>query len=639
MKNRYIILAALSALLYLPTLFGGFMWDDEDIITGDYVVHSAANAGRVFSPGYWKRDFPGAESRYRPLRSLLIMAEWKAWGARPQGYHAARILLNAAAVCLAFWLALLVLKDPDKAFVAALVFAVHPVHVESVAWLKNVSDILVFIFTALSAGLLLRRAGEEEAGARSGAAALLLFLLALASKENAVMMPALALGWFCLGGYGCRRGLRRTLPAAALAAVFLAFAVLAVRRGPALPAFDLKVLLGAFAQYLRVAFLPFDLNADRGVVTPVDLLGPALAAAAAVYFWRKRERAGLYGVLWLLLCLVPFLDPRLVTGRPIAEQRLYTSVLGLGLAAGALYAPALRRMLPLGLAALLFAGFTLARTFDWISPVKFWEKTVAASPDSARARNNLGVSYERAGRLGEAAMEYGRAAALAPSRPDPFLNMADLLYKAGRREDALKVYSEIFAREPGSLRAGLGLLRLQLEAGDAGAEGTLKALMASHGGNFEVLNSSGVYHMMRGETGPALAAFSRAAALNPEYADAYYNMAVMYQRAGDLPAAASAYRSLLRVAPRHADALNNLAIITDMGGDEAGAIALLKRAEEASPAYYQAAYNLGGIYLRNERYLEALAEYSRVLKYRPDHAQAAKKAEEIRRILGETPAK
>ena len=638
MKNRYIILAALSVLLYLPSLFGGFMWDDEDIITGDPVIHSISNAPRVFTPGYWKRDFPGAESRYRPLRSLLLMAEWKAWGNNPQGYHAVRIVLNAAAVCLAFWLSFLLLKDPDKAFAAALIFAVHPAHVESVAWLKNVTDILVFIFTVLSAGLLLKpRAQEDGRGGRL--AALLFFGLALASKENAVMMPALVLAWLCLAeGVGLRAASRRLFPEAALAALFLVFAVFAVRRGPALPAFDLKISLAAFAQYLRILFLPFDLNADRGLVTVVDIMGPLLAAGAAGYFWR-RDKAGVYSVAWMLLCLVPFLDSRFITGRPIAEQRLYTASLGLGLAAGALYGPGLARRALLGLAALVLAGVTVSRTFDWISPVRFWEKTVSASPYSARARNNLGVSYERAGRLNEAAAEYGKAVGLDPATPTPYLNMADLLYKLGKTDQAEKVYADVFVKTPGGRRAGLGLLRLQLETGGDGAGETLEALLAAHPDDHEVLNSAGVVSMLKGDKAAAAAAFARAIAANPEYAEAHYNLAMLHQRSGDLEKAAAAYEALLLVNPRHADALNNLAIIRDMAGDEAGAIRLLLRAGAVAPGYHQAAYNLGGIYFRKKLYLEALSEYARVLRLKPDHPGAAQKAAEIRRIIDEAPKK
>lgn len=639
MKNRYLILAVLSALLYLPSVFGGFMWDDEDIITGDPIIHQVSNAGKVFTPGYWKRDFPGAENRYRPLRSLLLMGEWKLWGKNPGGYHAVRVAVNAAAVCLAFWLSFLLLKDPDKAFVSALVFALHPAHVESVAWLKNVTDMLVFIFTALSAGLLVRDPGKERRGFLLFAP-LLFFALALASKENAVMLPALALSWLCLvEEVKFLPALKRVAPEAVLGAVFLAFAVLFLRRGPALPAFEFKTSALAFAQYLRLLFLPFDLNADRWLVTLFDAPGPLLAAGVFAYSRWKGEKAGAYAVVWMVLCLVPFLDNRFMTGRPIAEQRLYTAALGLGFAAGAFYKPDVYRRGALAALALLFAGFTAARNFDWISPVKLWEKTAASSPDSPRAWNNLGVSYERAGRFSDAAAEYGKAAALEPSVPGPFLNMADLYYKAGKPAEAKKIYSEIYAREPGSRRAALGLLRLELEAGGPGADKILEGLLAAHGGDPEVLNSAGVAHMFKGRYDAALDAFGRAIKANPENADAYYNLAALYQRTGRPGQAAETYRALLGIAPAHPDALNNLAILTDMAGDEAGAIKLFRRAEEAAPGFYQAAYNLGGIYYRKKLYLEALSEYSRVLKYKPDHAQAAKKAEELRKLINEDPGK
>lgn len=637
MKNRYIILAVLSMLLYLPSIFGGFMWDDDDIITGDYVIHDVSNAGRVFSPDYWKRDFPGAESRYRPLRSLLFMGEWKAFGKNPAGYHMVNIALNAAAACLALWLSFLLFKDPGKAFVSALIFALHPAHVESVAWLKNITDVLMFIFAALSAGMVVKWAEEGVKSPLKPAAALIFFVLSLAAKENAVMLPALLFCWLVLpGGFKPAAALKKIWPMPVLGAAFLFFAVYFLRRSPGMPAFDPKSALLAFAQYSRLIFLPFDLNADRGLVTILDAAGPLLLAGLPVYALRAKDKAALYSVLWMILCLVPFLDTRLMTGRPIAEQRLYMATLGLGFACGALYKPERLRQCSFAALGLLFGGFSLARNFDWIDPVRFWEKTVKASPASARARNNLGVSYERARRFGDAAAEYGLAVNLAPAEEAPYLNMADLFYKTGRIDEAERVYSEICAKRPGSRRAALGLLRVKLDTGRPEEARELgQALLSADPGNIEAVNSMGVVDMIMGRDDAARAAFEKAIEANPEYADAYYNLAGLYRRTGREDLAARAYEELLKTDPSHPDALNNLAILNDLAGNEARAIELLRRAEAAAPGFYQAAYNLGGIYYRKKMYLEALSAYTRVLAANPGHAQAGKKAGELRKLINE----
>jgi Flp pilus assembly protein TadD len=642
MKNRYIIIAALSMLIYLPSIFGGFMWDDEDIITADYVIHSVSNAGKVFTPTYWKRDFPGAEKRYRPMRSLLFMGEWRAFGKNPGAYHVVSIALNAAAACLALWLSLLFFKrDPDKAFVAALIFALHPAHVESVAWLKNVTDILMFIFAALAAGMVIKGAEEEDGGLPLAAAALLFFVFSLAAKENAVMLPALLVFWLVLlNGSRPAAALKRVSVMAGLSAAFLFFAVYFLRRSPDMPVFELRNSLLAFAQYSRLVFLPFDLNADRGVVTPLDAAGPLLLAALLFYALRSRDKAALYSVLWIVICLVPFLDTRLMTGRPIAEQRLYMATLGLGFACGSLYRPEKLRQYSFAAFGLVFAGFSLARNFDWIDPVRFWEGTVKASPASARARNNLGVSYERARRFTDAAKEYEFAVNLAPAEEQPYLNMADLLYKAGRREEAERIYSDLYAKRPASRRAALGLLRVELDAGKPEEARKLGlALLSAAPDNIEAINSMGVVDLALGRDPEARAAFEKAVAANPEYADAYYNLAALYQKSGKTDLAARAYAEVLRINPSHPDALNNLAIISDIAGDEARAVELFKRAEAAAPGFYQAAYNLGGIYYRKKMYIEALSEYTRVLAANPAHAKARAKADEIRKILNENHGK
>lgn len=636
MKNRYAIIAALSALIYLPSVFGGFMWDDEDIITGDGVIHGQASPVRVFSPEYWKRDFPGAESRYRPMRSLLLMAQWRAFGSSPAGYHAVNLLLNSLASCLALWLAWLLLKDPDKAFAAALIFALHPVHVESVAWLKNVTDILMFIFSVLAAGAVLR--SREGAGGKSPAPlAAALFLLALFSKENAVMLPALLFSalWL-LKGEPPGVALRRTLPLWIMSAVFLAFAVFFLRREPASGPFDIAQSLLGFAQYSRLLFLPLGLNADRSVVTLVDAAGPLALAALAFYGWRKGNRTALYSSVWAALCLVPFIDARFTTGRPIAEQRLYMAALGAGLAFASFYTPSRPWNYALSAFAIVFGTAAAARVFDWIDPVRLWEKTVASSPASARAHNNLGVSYERAGRLNDAAREYSVSMALAPSESHPQLNIADLLYRTGDREKAEKIYTEALSRFPGLYRAKLGLMRIKLETGrPAEALFLGRELLGEKPGDAEVYNAIGVANVGVGRREEALAAFRRSAELAPGNTGALYNIASLYRDSGELRLAAQAYEEVLRADPAHADALNNLAILSDMDGNEDGAIRLFRRALEVSPGFYQAAYNLGGIYFRRKMYVEALSEYSRVLAAEPGHEGAAKKSAEIRKLLNE----
>ncbi len=637
MKNRYAIIAVLSALIYLPSVFGGFMWDDEDIITGDSAIHGQVSPARVFSPEYWKRDFPGAESRYRPMRSLLLMAQWRVFGRSPAGYHAVNLLLNALASCLALWVAFLLLKDPDKAFAAALIFALHPVHVESVAWLKNVTDILMFIFSALAAATVLR-SREEGSGKGPAALAVALFLLALFSKENAVMLPVLLFSalWL-LDGESPGAALRRTLPLWVMSAVFLVFAVFFLRRAPASGRFDIVQALLGFAQYSRLLFLPFGLNADRSVVTLADAAGPALLAALAVYGWRKSNRPALFSAAWVALCLVPFLDVRFTTGRPIAEQRLYMAALGTGLAFASFYRrPSRPWNYALAGLAVLFGAGTAARAFDWIDPVRLWEKTAASSPASPRVHNNLGVSYERAGRINDAAREYSVSMALAPSESHPSLNMADLLYRIGDKAKAEQIYTEVLSRFPGLYRAKLGLMRIKLETGRPGDALALgQDLVREKPGDPEVHNALGVANIALGRRAEAMAAFRKSAELDPGDAGALYNIASLYRDSGEFPLAVQAYEAVLRAAPAHVDALNNLAILSDMSGNEDKAIQLFKRALEVSPGFYQASYNLGGVYFRRKMYVEALSEYSRVLAAAPGHTGAAKRSAEIRKLLNE----
>lgn len=625
----------LAFLFYLPSVTNNFVWDDEDIIKDDYVIRDASNALYVFTPQYWQRDFPGSEGRYRPLRALTLMAERKVWGEKAFGYHLDNAALHALCALALFWLALQLGLGVSRALFAGLLFAVHPAAVESVAWVKNRTDILAALFCAVSMILFLK---SLEPAARRRLTALFAFFsyfLALLSKESAAVYPLILLLYLALvRKEGLKRSLLLCAPYFALAAGLLAFVLSSLRTGAVSSAPDLKWAFLSFSAHLRLMFLPYGLNIERLVVTFADLAGPVLLGLSAWAAVRSGEKRDLFCVISAAAALLPLLDVRLVSSRPIAEQRLYFPLMFLCISAAGLVPAGLRwKQAAAGLAA-LFAALSFARMLDWRDPVRLWEATVRQSPGSARARLNLGLGYERKGRFADAAAEYEKSMTLDPLAVQPKVNLAVLLSRAGQREKAAEFYARAVELEPGNSQALLGL------AGELISKGRLEEayssalkVVARDPYDKEALNMLGVICMMTGRKAEAGVYFLKVTAIDPVDGKALYNLGTLARMNGDLPLARSYFERLAGLEPENLDALNNLAIIYDMSGEEARAIAALKAILGKNTGYYQANYNLALIYERKGMVLEALAEFSRVLEINPRHAQARSKAEELKRRL------
>ncbi|HOW90547.1 MAG TPA: hypothetical protein PL037_09700, partial [Elusimicrobiales bacterium] len=200
-----VFLVCMTALAYLPALRdGGYIWDDKAHVSGCHFLENAAGLRAI-----WTRigSRNGGTQQYYPLTYTSFWAEYRLWGPDPAGYHLTNVLLHGLNAALV-WLILLRLRVPG-ALLAALIFALHPVHVESVAWITQRKNVLSGFFYLLSLRCFLKFFGVEENEGRTSAgtgaaspglyaAGSVLFVCALASKSVTATLPAavlLALWW------------------------------------------------------------------------------------------------------------------------------------------------------------------------------------------------------------------------------------------------------------------------------------------------------------------------------------------------------------------------------------------------------------------------------------------------------------
>ena len=462
-------LAAAFLLPNLGALACGFAFDDRVLIVQNEPlhIHSLRQLGAIWTSGYWP-DARGQEL-YRPVAKTLWALLWASGGGtHPALFHAVGLALGLAVVLLAWRLLLAVRTPPRAAFIAALLFAVLPIHTEATTSVVGSAETLAAAF-ALGALLLYYRGSIWWA--------LLLFALAVFSKESAATFAALPLV-FPRADASLRTRLIATGGALAIIAAALA-AHFAVSRGSgAIPPIDnpaslvdpaRRIFTALWVQclYIWKSLVPVTLSADYSykeiplVMGLSDWRAWAGLAAAGGYLLlvldrRYRAPALAYGILFCATdnILYPI-------GTIMGERLMYSPSLGLVLLLGILLARWRHWKIALVTVALVFGARTAVRNLDWLDAPHFYTKLVETSPGSAKAYYSLGVLRAAQGDDAGAITAYDRAIAIYPAYSEAFHNRGNALVRLGRRQEAMESYRQCLRFDPGHAGAAYNLMELQ----------------------------------------------------------------------------------------------------------------------------------------------------------------------------------
>ncbi len=463
--RRLLMLGALAILgfvPYLPTLRNELLlWDDAPYVTHNHRIQhfSAENAVDLFRLRPQRGQMPNGQ--YTPLVELSYMLEHRLFGLSPWIYHLDNALLHALNVLLVFFFARRLTGKASWAWLAAMFFAVHPLHVESVAWATERKDVLSALFYLLA--LICHLRGRD--GLRFGAgAALAAGLAAFLSKPLAVTLPAACFlcDFYRQERWDWKSGLRLwplwALSAAGIWITFYTHVATNVAKSREVLALGSNLLVAArgVALYVEKFVWPFGLSAFYPVPEPGQPFGlsyyAALALAAAAVggtVWlalRRRGRMVVFGVMFFLVVLAPSSRIVPVGVRFLAADRFfYLPGIGLFLilAAGAdrlLRVPGKMRGVALALVAglgLLWAGATWQRSRVWFDDETLWRDALAKYPESSNVLGNLAQGLldrnpEEAERLAD------RALAIAPGDGQTMLAKAILAQRAGNRDASLE---------------------------------------------------------------------------------------------------------------------------------------------------------------------------------------------------------
>jgi tetratricopeptide (TPR) repeat protein len=611
-KRDYLLLALLlvvtTILAYQPAWHGGFIWDDDAYITNNELLTAPDGLRRI----WFSLDSP---SQYFPLVYTMFRFERAWWGLNPTGYHFVNILLHIANA-LILWSLLARLRVPG-AWLAGAIFALHPVQVESVAWITERKNVLMGLFF-----LLTIRAWVEFVDKQTKhrwffyVLALLLYALALFSKTTACTLPAALLLILWLQGRRInQRQLAQLVPFVVLA---LGMGLLTVwweryhqgTRGPLFaisPPERLLIASRAIWFYLGKLFWPSNLTFiyPRWIVSPTHLLEYAWLAAlgglcAVISFARRYVGRSLeVAALFFVATLSPVLGfIMLYTFRYtfVADHYQYLASIGpIALASAGITTLAASfkesRHFIFGAAVCIVAALTM---FTWRQSTIYadiealWRTTIARNPGCWMAHNNLGIVLSQKGDIDEAIAHYRKTLEMSPDFAEADYNLGNALLQKGEVDAAIVHCQRAVTIQPNDPDAKVALGNALFQKGliDESIVHYEKALAIRPYYVTAHYNLARAF-LRKGEIDEAILHCRAVLSTQPEHADAHTILANAFLQKGEIGNAIEQYKKTLEIAPRSVPALNNLAWILATYSDPAfrdgtNALELAQRANEFS---------------------------------------------------------
>jgi tetratricopeptide (TPR) repeat protein len=598
-------LGAAVFLAYKPAWHGGFLWDDDTNLT-NLDLHSLDGLRHI-----WLEPLATPRIPYYPLALTTFWFEHHFWGNATLGYHLVSIALHLASALLVLKI-LRRLKIPG-APLAAAIFALHPIQVESVAWiteLKNTQSLVFYLGAMLS---YLRFDQTRSKGWY--AAALLLFVLALLSKTVTLTLPAalLVIFWWQRGKLSWRRDVLPLAP----------FFLLGVAIGPV--TMYIERATGAqgteydfsWAQRLLIAgragwFYLYKLLwpaklifiYPRWQVSPGvwwQWLFPLSTVAALLAAWRVRHRtrAPVAALLFFGGSLFPvlgFFNVYYFRFSFVADHFQYIASLGIIVLFSAGVALLLKRWRMWGRPAGYGLCFALLATLATLTCLQsrmyanietLYETTIARNPDCWMAHSNLGAILAERGQADAAFAHFQRALEIKPDYAEVHSNLGLALAGLGQLDSAIAQYERALEIQPDYAVAHYNL---------------------------------GNALFRRGEIDRAIAHYQKALEIKPDYAEAHVNLGNVLVGRGQLDAAIAHFRKALKIKPDFAEAHNSLAMALAGYGQIDLAIAYFKKALEISPDYIAARQNLAFAVSQREKILKTLAEQREAVRLHPNDA-------------------
>ncbi len=575
--------------VFIPTLQNDFiMLDDPLYVVANANVHTGLN----FASLRWAMTcIVGAN--WHPLTMLSHLLDWQLFGAQPWGHHLTSVVLHSANAVLLFVALRHLTGATWRSLVVALFFGLHPLRVESVAWVAERKDVLSTFFGLLSLIFYARYAqskiGNQKSGIRNYLAALFFFALGLMSKPMLVTWPFVLL---LLDYWPLKRIPEFRFSISDLKPLLIGkipFLLLAIATSTV--TYFVQGSSGAVAGFLTVAdrlkgatvsyalylgkiiwpaglgvFYPFENNYAAAEI----MLAVTLLAGISVFVWvaRKRWPFCLVGWFWFVGMMVPVIGLVHVGDQSIADRYTYLPLVGLAMAVVWGFHGLTRawRVPIWPVAILVFILLTCCTVLTrrqigyWRSDETLFRHTLAVTRDNYLAHYRIASDVKNDGKISEAITHYRAALKIFPEHPGSYAGLGEALVQLGRLNEGLRLCDRALELQPDSIEAHHAIALALAETGrPAEAIPHFESVLKLMPEEYEDQYNLGLALLKTARPVEALPHFQESLRLKPEDPAARYQLALGFFKLGRIPEAAAMFQSALQIAPNFVEAQNDFA--------------------------------------------------------------------------------
>jgi Flp pilus assembly protein TadD len=577
----------LAALVYLPILGNGFVYDDH-FMEKNRAIRDFSNIPSFFTTHLWaffdKGDLQNRQNLWRPLPMVSWAIAYKISGTNPWGFHLLSLLLHALCTLLVFVAGRELLKQDAAVIAAAALFAVHPVHVDAVAWASSLADLLMTLFSL--AALIAYHRFRTRSSMTWGIYTLLFFSLTLLTKESGVMLAPILVVFEFL--WHTKEKRHRAI--AFFGGIFLLVIVYFVLRHQIMGSLDTKLfdipfghlfntVLMIFGQYARLLLFPLRLQAAYPVQIYDSLLHPdvlvsifflALAVVFLVFTLRTRK-----DVFWLLLIGLPLLPGINIIGFGtdlFNERYLYLPSVGFCFLLAGFFIHHLPRLVSffsvkqvkVALAVLLclYTVRVIVRLPDWRDEYTYLTVTLRDAPRAYILHNNMGKYLHIKHRdLAGAEKSFLEAEELAPGYEYAKSNLAIIYLEMGQLQKAYKYAMKALEIRPNWVSP---LISAAEAAGRMGqiirAEELLLKALSLEADNPKIHNNLGNVAFFRKQFKEAVDYWEKAKSLDPADTTVLFNLGLGYEKLAQVEQALHYYREFVQKAPAGLERMKQTAL-------------------------------------------------------------------------------
>ncbi|MCB9771758.1 MAG: tetratricopeptide repeat protein [Candidatus Omnitrophica bacterium] len=645
-----LIILAITFLSYLPTLRNNFIYFDDD----SHLLENAAI--RVLDAQHVQEIFTTTVSKvYVPLTFLSFAIEYHFFKYNPFIYHLNNLLLHLAVTALVFYFALQVNLPLRAAFVAALLFGIHPMHVESVAWVTERKDVLYAFFYMLALCFYWRYLSTRKMLAY--ALTIVFGLLSILAKPMALSLPLILFVCDWLKKRQFDKWMIIDKIPHFLYIVSIAWITYSLNAR--VPGENISsgaiIWIWTAMFYISKFFFPSPLVPMYALPQPISLMNPHYLGAAALligiaivaFVWRRNRWLWFALGFYFLSMFFLFRYDSVVDKSIVADRFLYLPCLGICFLVGYCIDYLLKKIskkevfrkaltASLVLIALMLCSKTFAQTKIWNNSVTFWTHEIKYYPDNAMAYGNRGEAYKDARQYQLALNDFNKSIAVDPKYAESYNSRGQLYGMSGKTDAALNDFLKAIELKPNFDEAynNLGIVFLMNNDLEKASESFNKALEIDPQ-NAEAHYNLGDFYLAKGEFDRAFEHFQKLIMINPQSAIGYNKRGSIYGIRKQYDLALADFQRSVALDPRNSEIYKNLGVVFEQKRMLNEALKNYNKALSIDPKYADAYYGRGNVLAITGRYQEAAKDFKMALTINPDHKGAQSSQDALLKILAQ----